>query len=173
VYARPFYFVYFFLFMANPASQYNVNTYFVPIKGQWVTRLIRMAASTAISQGVAVGVEISGNTTTGNATTMGTENASGADFIGILQETIASTDADYATAGKLKLVAVPLDPTAEAEFKVISGTFTTADINKTVEFASSGTGLAVDTAGKGARITGYIDSARGTCQFTLPTTETA
>lgn len=159
--------------MANPASQYNVNTYFVPVKGQWVTRLVRIAASVAASQGVAMGIEISGNTTTGNATTMGTENAAGADFVGILQETIASTDSDYATAGKLKLVAIPLDPTAEAEFKVISGTFTTADINKTVEFATSGTGLAVDTAGKGARITGYISTSRGVCQFTLPTTETA
>lgn len=157
----------------NPASTANNNLNFVPIKGKWDFMPLPFKASTAIAQGTAVGIEISGNTTTGNLTAMGAENATGADFQGILWEPIASTDADYATAGKLKLVAVPLDPTAEAEFLVISGTFTAADVFKTVEFASSGTGLAVDTAGKGARITKYISSTRGQCTFVLPNTETA
>lgn len=157
----------------NPASTANNNLNFVPIAGKWNFMKLPFKASTAIAQGVAVGVEISSNTTTGYLTAMGTENAAGADFQGILAEPISSTDADYATAGKLKLIAVPLDATAEAEFKVISGTFTAADVFKTVEFATSGTGLAVDTAGKGARITKYISSTRGQCTFVLPTTETA
>jgi hypothetical protein len=49
---------------------------------------------------------------------MGTENAAGADFIGILSEAVAATDTDYATAGKLKQVWVPTNLQAEAEFTV-------------------------------------------------------
>lgn len=132
-----------------------------------------MKASTAMAQGAAVGIEISSNTTTGNLTLMGVENASGADFQGILQETIAATDSDYATSGKLKLVAIPVNQDSIAEFTVGAGTFTAADVFKTVEFHSDSISLAVDTAGKGARITKYLTSTRGECQFVLPTTETA
>jgi len=35
---------------------------------------------------------------------------------------------------------------AEAEFKVSAGTFTAADVNKTVAFHTDSLGLAVDTA---------------------------
>lgn len=158
----------------NPASRANSNTYFVPVKGKWHLEYLPMKASTAMAAGAAIGIEISGNTTTGNNTLMGTENAAGADFQGILDEAIAATDADYATAGKLKAVLVPNDPNdAEAEFAVSTGTFTAVDVNKTVEFGSDSLGLAVDTAGKGARITGYISATRGRCKFVLPTTETA
>jgi hypothetical protein len=132
-----------------------------------------MKASTAMAEGAAIGIEISGNTTTGNYTLMGVENAAGADFAGILQEPIVSGDADYATAGKLKLVAIPVDQSAIAEFKVSAGTFTAADVGKTVEFHSDSLGLAVDTAGKGARISRYMSASRGECAFVLPTTETA
>ncbi len=104
---------------------------------------------------------------------MGTENATGADFVGIMNEAIVSTDADYATAGKMKSVRVPISRDSSAYFKVFSGTFTSADRFKTVEFASDSSGLAVDTAGKGARITEYLSATQGICQFTLPNTETA
>lgn len=157
----------------NPASTANSNLYFVPKKGLWNFKLLPMKASTAMPMGAAIGIEIVTNTTTGNNTLMGVENAAGADFQGIIMETVASTDADYATAGKLKLVAMPASPDCEAEFKVGAGTFTAVDVNKTVEFHSDSLGLAVDTAGKGARITGYISATRGLCQFVLPTTETA
>jgi len=151
----------------------NVNTNFIPKRGVWVFELKPMKASTAMAQGAAVGIEISSNTTTGNLTLMGVENAAGADFVGILQEAITSGDADYATSGKLKLVAIPQDSEARAEFTVGAGTFTAADVGKTVEFHSDSISLAVDIAGKGARITKYLSSSRGECQFTLPATETA
>jgi hypothetical protein len=159
--------------MANPASQANSNLYFVPIKGRWERVLKPFKASTAIPLGYAVGIEISGNTTTGNLTLMGVENAAGADFVGIMDEAIAATDTDYATAGKMKYVLIPSDRQALAEFKVGAGTFTNADVGKTVEFHSDSASLAVDTAGKGARIEGYISSTRGICSFVLPATETA
>jgi hypothetical protein len=69
---------------------------------------------------------------------MGTANASGADFLGILVETIATTDTDYATAGKLKSVWVPNTPYARAFFTVGAGTFTAADVFKTVAVTSGG-----------------------------------
>lgn len=159
--------------MANPAAQANSNLYFVPTSGRWERRQKPFKASTAIPLGAAVGIEISGNTTTGNLTLMGVENASGGDFVGIMDEAIVSTDTDYATAGKMKYIYIPADQQALAEFKVGAGTFTAADVGKTVEFHSDSLSLAVDTAGKGARIEKYISSTRGVCSFVLPNTKTA
>lgn len=158
----------------TPINTPNTTTYFEPISSTgWELRKIAMKASTAMSDGAAIWVEISGNTTTGNATLMPTTNANGANFIGILAEKIASTDSDYATAGKLKSVWVPTNLVAEAKFKVSAGTFTAVDVNKTVAFHTDSLGLAVDTAGAGAEIVGYTSSSQGTCRFTLPRTVTA
>lgn len=104
---------------------------------------------------------------------MGVENASGADFVGIIAEPIVSTDSDYATGGKLKGVRVPRSIYSKAFFTVGAGTFTAVDVWKTVEFHSDSKSLAVDTAGKGARIVKYISSTRGMCTFPMPATETA
>mgnify|MGYP003649679967 CR=1 FL=1 len=133
----------------TPLNTPNKTQNFYPVSVQeWETKLLPFKASTALSMGGAVGIEISSNTTTGNLTVMGVENASGADFVGILQETIATGDADYATAGKLKAVWVPKTPEAEAFFTVAAGTFTAADVFKRVEITSGSLGLSVDTAGK-------------------------
>jgi len=106
-----------------------------------------IVASVAMESGTALGVEITSNTTTGNLKKMGATGASGANFTGILAEAITSSDADYATAGKLKGVWVPRTPTAEAEFTVGAGTFTAVDLYKTVSFHSDSKSLAVDTQG--------------------------
>ena len=151
----------------------NNTTNFVPIGRDWELKRIPMKASTVISDGCAIGVEISSNTTTWYATKMTATNASGANFIWILQEKIASTDSDYATAGKLKLVAVPTNKTATARFLVWAGTFTAVDINKVVSFHSDSLSLAVDTQGLGAVIVDYIDSTHWVCKFTVLDTVTA
>jgi len=151
----------------------NNTANFLPVDGSWVLEQHPFAASTAIKDGYAVGIEISGNNVTGYLTLMGVENASGADFFGIMAEPIAATDTDYATAGKLKNVWVPTTPLAKAKFKVSAGTFTAADVYKTVQIGASSDGLDVDTAGKGARIVQHISSTEGICTFSLPTTETA
>ena len=130
-------------------------------------------ASVAAVDGTAIGIEIVTNAVTGNVTLMGTENAAGADFQGILAEPIASTDTDYATAGKLKAVWVPTSIDAESYFKVGTGTFTAADKFKTVQISSDSLKLDVDTAGKGARITKYISATQGVCTFPFGATETA
>lgn len=158
----------------TPLNTPNKTQYFWPVSVQdWELKLMPFKASQALSDGGAVGVEISSNTTTGNLTVMGVENASGADFVGILAEPIATTDADYATAGKLKAVWIPKSIHSEAYFTVGAGTFTAADVFKTVEITSGSLGLSVDTAGKGARIWSYISATRGTCKFCMPNTETA
>ena len=150
----------------------NVQNFY-PADDNWELAMMPFAASAAIDEGTAVAPEISSNDVTGNLTKMGAENATGADFIGILAEPIASTDADYATAGKEKGVWVPKNPYALAYFKVGAGTFTKADVFRTVEIHTDKKSLAVDTKGKGARIMGYIDSTHGICRFSLPETETA
>lgn len=135
----------------------NVTTNFLPIKGNWKAEKVQMIASVAMAEGS--GIYAVGDGTHTVVTT------SSANFKGILAEPIAATDADYATSLKFKSVWVPKDDTAESEFTVISGTFTTADIGKMADFASA-IGLAVDTSTHDhARITGYISSTRGTFYF--------
>jgi len=150
----------------------NVLTNFVVQEG-WHMETVPFKASTAIAQGAAVGIEIDTNNVTGNLTLMGTENAAGADFAGIMITPVAATDDDYATAGKLKQVWIPDSIYSTAKFAVGTGTFTLSDVYKTVEFHSDSLGLAVDTAGKGARIVGFESATRGLCTFAMPATETA
>jgi hypothetical protein len=155
------------------ANKPNDTRYFYPADENWIMTMLPFKASTAIAEGAAVAAEISTNNVTGYATLMGVENATGADFLGIMAEPIVSGDADYATAGKLKGVRVPKTPYALAYFAVGAGTFTAVDVFKTVELHSDYKSLAVDTLGKGARIMKYISSTRGICRFSLPETEVA
>lgn len=154
-------------------NQPNNVQNFYPADDNWELKQFPFLASTAIDEGTAVAPQITSNDVTGYLTKMGAENAAGADFFGILAEPIKSTDGDYATAGKMKGVWVPKVPHAKAYFKVGSGTFTKADLYRTVELYSDRKSLAVDTAGKGARILEYIDANHGICEFSLPETETA
>lgn len=152
----------------------NVTTNFLPDNPQnWKLTQKQIKVSTAMEEGAALGIDIVSNTTTGDLDLMPVENAAGGDFAGILAEPIAATDSDYATAGKTKAVWVPRSQEALAFFTVGAGTFTKIDEGKTVQFASTSLALDVDTAGKGARIVKFINSARGKCSFVLPTTETA
>ena len=151
----------------------NETRYFYPADDNWDLKMVPMIASVAIAEWAAIAPQISGNDVTGNATLMGVENALGADFLGIAAEPIVSTDTDYATAGKMKGIRIPRVPLAKAFFYVGAGTFTAADVFKSVEVHSDSLGLAVDTKGKGARIVEYISSTKGVCTFSMPTTETA
>lgn len=151
----------------------NKTQNFYPADDQWILTQLPFAASVAIEEGSAVAVQIVTNNVTGNYTKSGVENANGNDIVGIMAEPIVSTDSDYATAGKLKGVFIPRTNTAKSFFSVGAGTFTAADVGKTVEIHSDSKSLAVDTAGKGARIVKYISSSRGQCQFSMPNTETA
>lgn len=151
----------------------NLVSNFYPADDQWEYRQYPIKASTAIVAGALLSPEISGNNVTGKLTLMGVENANGSDFFGIIAEEVAATDEDYASTTKVKGVRVPKTPYARAYFKVGAGTFTAADVFKTVEIHSDSASLAVDTLGKGARIIEFKSSTQGVCMFTLPQTEVA
>lgn len=154
-------------------NEANRTQNFLPSNEYWILEERAFNASVEIQEGTVLSPEVSGSTTTGRLVQMGVENAGGADFYGILAEEIRSTDEDYATAGKTKKVWVPVNQLAEAFFTVGAGTFTQADVFKTVQIASNGRGLDVDTLGLGARISKFISGTRGKCRFTLPQTEVA
>ena len=157
----------------------NKCSNFLPISDawnpSWVQKLIPIAASIAMAEGAAIQVQISWNTTTWNAILMTAYATAWGNFIWILAEPIVATDADYATAWKLKSVWVPVTPFAEAEFTVWAWTFTAADVFKVVNFHSDSLWLTVDTItnGQWAVITWYISSTRWTCNFNVATTLTA
>lgn len=168
----------------TPINSPNNNTNFVPIgRGtKWEVKLLPIKASVAMPAGSALCIEVSASNPTGYLTLMGTTNANGTNFAGILDQPIAATDSDYATAGKLKAVEVPITPYAEAEFAVGSGTFASTDIGRVCQFYTDSKSLAVNTNGAGAVITGSIvysasatstNPARGICQFNVPFATTA
>lgn len=149
--------LYFFNLMAG---NFNRTLNFLPTRRDedWELRDLPMIASVAMQQGVAVYYVGDGTVTIVTAST--------ANFAGILAEEIATTDDDYATSLKKKQVWIPKSFASEAEFSVGAGTFTTADVGKSVKFNDE-KGLAVDTAGVQARISGYASSTRGRCTFNV------
>lgn len=151
----------------------NKNTNFLPIDSDWSIVELPIKESVALEEGTVLSAEIVTNNVTGKLKAMGAENATGSDFIGILAEAVRSTDTDYATAFKMKKVYVPKSVSARARFRVWAGTFTAADVFKTVEIHTWAGSLAVDTLGKGARIVKYISATEGECIFSLPQTEVA
>jgi hypothetical protein len=103
----------------TPINQANRNTGFLPIEGsEWSMEKMRIKPSIAIEEGTALGFEVVANTTTGYLIPMGLENVNGADFYGILKEEVRTTDDDFATAGKIKTVAIARSRNAKAEFEV-------------------------------------------------------
>lgn len=157
----------------QPINTPNNNKNFYPADWLWKMVELPFAASVAMEAGTAVATQIVSNTTTGNYTKTTATNANWANFAWILCEAIATTDADYATAGKRKSVWVPVIPAALAEFRVWAWTFTAVDVGKVVSFHSDSSSLAVDTAWNGAIIKWLISSTRGICSFEVASTVTA
>ena len=151
----------------------NVTSNFYPCDDMWRMEEFPVKASTAIAQGAVVAVEVSGSSPTGYITNAATTNSNGQNIKGIMAETIAATDADYATAGKKKFVWVPTSSKSKAFFTVGAGTFTAADVGRVCQIHSDSISLAVDTNGLGAEITGYISASRGTCALSVANVVTA
>lgn len=152
----------------------NDSRYFTPADDNWILKQLPMKASVAMVEWVLIQHETSGAAVTGYYRTLvSAGNIAGDDIYGILAEPIATTDADYATAGKLKGVRVPTTLYAQAYFAVGAGTFTAADVGATVAIHSDFKSLAVDTLGLGATILKYISATRGVCMFNMPATQVA
>jgi len=141
----------------------TLNTYFNPLfkSGAWRLEKLRFNASFEAYAGSTVC-----DADIGSHAYLEACDSASMNVRGILMEKITSTDDDYATAGKQKVVAVPINSRAQCEFAVGAGTFTTADEGKVVKFNNS-LGLAVDTAGgdkaSHAQINKYLTATRGIC----------
>jgi len=157
----------------TPLNQANNSQNFYPADGDWKIERLPFTASVAITDGAAVGSVVSASNPTGNLSLMPTSQATGQNFVGILMEKINTTDADYATAGKLKSVLVPTSKRAKAFFSVGAGTFTAADVGRVCLFHTDSKSLNVDGNGAGAQIVGIISSTQGLCTFDVPLVTTA
>lgn len=158
----------------TPVNTPNNTQNFLPIGDAWRMEPMKIKASTALAMWTALWVEVSASNPTGYLIAMPATNANGQNFVWILMEKVSSTDPDYATAGKTKIVAIPKSLDALAKFKVVSWTFNaTTDIGRVAQFASSWTGLAVNTNGAWAIIRWYIDANYGTCSFDVAKAVTA
>jgi hypothetical protein len=157
----------------TPVNTQNKSSNFSPANDKWELAYLPFKGGVAIEEGTAVGYEVTSSNPTGLLIKMPATNANGQNFVGIITETIASTDADYATSGKLKGVLVAKSNEATAEFAVGAGTFTADDIGRVCAFHTDSKSLAVDTNGAGAEIVGFISSTRGVCKFNVPHATTA
>lgn len=160
----------------NALGTFNVTSNFVPLGGGdfWENISLPIKESVAYAQGTAMAYEVSASATTGKLIAMPATNANGQNFVGILQEKVSATDADYATAFKRKVVAIPRFSYSRAKFTA-GTTLTAANVGRVVQFASSGTTLANTTNGLGAVIRDIIDTTNGIgiCSFDVPLAVTA
>ena len=157
----------------TPLNYANNSQNFYPADGDWKIERLPFTASVAITDGAAVGVVVSASNPTGNLSLMPTSQATGQNFVGILQEKISTTDSDYATAGKLKSVLIPKSKRAKAFFSVGAGTFTAADVGRIALFHTDSKSVNVDGNGAGVQITDFISSTTGKCTFDVPLVTTA
>jgi hypothetical protein len=135
--------------------------------------MMPIVASVAMQEWALLRVWVTASSPTGNLILAVATNATGQNVAGILAEPIATTDSDYATAGKLKGVWVPKTEDAEAFFTVGAGTFTLADVGRMCSVHTGGLSLAVDTNWAGAVISWYISASRGKCRFAVPNVVTS
>jgi len=139
--------------MANPTDSVNNVQNFERAKG--VTEIVEVlfSASVAVEEGSLVypNPSAAGQYTKADAT-------AGWNF-GVIRQTIASTDDDYASTKTVK-VEVPRENNVEWFFTVWSGTFTQADEGKLVDLADEKS-VAVDgTTAPTFWITKYISATR-------------
>lgn len=142
--------------MANPTDKVNHNENFVRVKGK--TKMVEkiFTASVAAEEWSLVYPDPS------NPWQVTIADATAGNAFGVIRQTIASTDTDYAST-KTVQVEVPAEPWVEWEFTVWSGTFTAADVDKYCDLVD-GVSVAVDTQSKNViYITGYISSTRWKC----------
>lgn len=139
--------------MATPENFKN----FAVAEGVRTVRYLPITASVAMEQGTCIAASGSGVYQKAAVTDKD---------LYIIDETIATTDADYATAGKMKR-AYQCTQTTDLYFTVGAGTFTTADIGNAVQLHTDSKSLAVDTTTNPQFvITNLLSSTRGICRPT-------
>lgn len=142
----------------NPVDKVNDNSNFVRVKGKTEIVEVLFSASVAIEEGSVVypNPAAAGQYTKADSTAW--EN------FGVIRQTIASTDSDYAST-KIVKIEVPRDNNVEWKFVVGAGTFTQADEWKYADLNNEKT-VAVDTSTKGhLLITKYVSATEWRCIF--------
>lgn len=144
--------------MSNPSDSTNNTRYFTRLKGQTKTIQGIFTASVAIAQGGMVYPD------PGNPGQWTKADSTAGESFGVIMQTIASTDSDYAST-KVVNIEVPAEPGVEWKFLVGSGTFTAADVNKYADLLDE-VSVAVDvTTKKQLFITGYVSATEGRCMI--------
>lgn len=140
--------------MTNPVDKINHSENFVRRQGK--TKVIDgiFTASVAAEEGSIVYPD------PGNAGQWTIADSTAGNMFGVIRQTIASTDSDYASTKTVK-IEIPAEPGVVWEGTVGSGTFTAADVNKYCDLVD-GVSVAVDTTSKKSIfIAGYKSSTRG------------
>lgn len=140
--------------MTNPVDKVNHVENFVRVKGR--TKMIEgvFTASVAAEEGAIVYPD------PGNAGQWTIADSTAGNAFGVIRQTIASTDSDYAST-KTVQIEVPDEPAVEWEGTIGSGTFTAADVNKYCDLVD-GVSVAVDTQSKNVVfVAGYVSATRG------------
>ena len=139
--------------MANPVENVNDVSNFVRVKGITEIVEVTLSASVAIAEGWIVypNPGAAGQYTKADTTAW--------NNFGVIRQTIAATDADYASTKVVK-IEVPRGNNVEWLFTVGSGTFTAADEGKYADLLTEVT-IAVDVqTKKQVFITKYISATR-------------
>lgn len=126
---------------------------FVLRKGKTKFLFLPMTASTAITAGSLV-------TYTSGQIVAATSSTAVADILGVLRHTIASTDTDYATAGRLVEVEMPVERFTEWEADVTSG-LVLADIEKEVDLTDANNVNRAANSIKAVRATKVLTTTKG------------
>jgi len=144
--------------MANPTEKVNDVSNFVRVKGKTEMVEVTLTASVAIAEWGIVYPDPSNAGQYTKADTTAWNN------FGVIRQTIAATDSDYASTKKV-LIEVPRDNNVEWEFTVGSWTFTAADEGKYADILTEVT-IAVDVQTKSqVFITKYLSATRGKLIF--------
>jgi len=140
-------------------ATYNHNENFTRLNGAVKTIKVLMTASIAAEQWAALYPD------PWNAWQFTIADWTTWNFVWIIQQTIATTDSDFAST-KMVTVEIPTQNWTEYRFRVWAWTFTAADVWKKVDFHTDGASLAVDTTSTPvAIITGVISSTEWRCIF--------
>lgn len=126
---------------------------FKPSAGQFKTVWLPVTASTAISRGALVAF-------TSGKLVAATAGTAALALVGILDKTIAATDADYATDARLVPVLVPTERHAVCEADVTSG-LVAADVGLEVDLTDASTINRAASTVDVAKCVGVISSTKG------------
>ena len=149
----------------TPINVPNVSTYFYPADDNRETKtVLRNASIGAVADGTMMAYDVSGSSPTWYVVVAPTTNANGKNFVGILQQRIATTDDDYAVAHQVPVWA-PKTAYAQMYFTVWTWTFTQADVWRQCALYSDSKSVDVDTNGLWVVIDKYIDATHGICHL--------